>query len=279
MSDDEAAFWEALKANPGDDTARLVFADWLDDRNDPRGNWVRKKDFCTRLMRGEEFVPMLCDALRDTHASEAAEHLARFGEEGLLALVEVAANSNDGTARYFAEGAFWRIKDVPKKPTTRWRKNLTSPDLASRRAALVGLRVARPKTLPSGLDRNLASADCRERTLAAKLISAYGARAEDLLPHLLDALDNGGGFDYDEWRAFREEALDAICAIGHDAVTDDLLPRIIPRLMGGFILGANQAEASAHHLIGFGSRVAPLVLDNIHRIDTQEYGYAVWVLH
>jgi len=30
---DEAAFLEALKAHPADDTARLVYADWLDERN------------------------------------------------------------------------------------------------------------------------------------------------------------------------------------------------------------------------------------------------------
>ncbi len=32
---DEAAFLEALKANPADDTTRLVYADWLDERNEP----------------------------------------------------------------------------------------------------------------------------------------------------------------------------------------------------------------------------------------------------
>jgi uncharacterized protein (TIGR02996 family) len=32
---EEAAFLEVLKANPADDTARLVYADWLDDHNEP----------------------------------------------------------------------------------------------------------------------------------------------------------------------------------------------------------------------------------------------------
>src|SRR5207247_1334077 len=31
---DEAAFLTALKANPADDTARLVYADWLDEHNE-----------------------------------------------------------------------------------------------------------------------------------------------------------------------------------------------------------------------------------------------------
>ena len=40
-SSEEAAFWAALEANPTDDTTRLVFADWLDDRSDPRADWIR----------------------------------------------------------------------------------------------------------------------------------------------------------------------------------------------------------------------------------------------
>jgi uncharacterized protein (TIGR02996 family) len=33
---DDSAFLAALEANPADDTARLVYADWLDDHNEPR---------------------------------------------------------------------------------------------------------------------------------------------------------------------------------------------------------------------------------------------------
>jgi uncharacterized protein (TIGR02996 family) len=41
MSSEEAAFLAVLKANPADDIARLVYADWLDDRCDPRSRYVR----------------------------------------------------------------------------------------------------------------------------------------------------------------------------------------------------------------------------------------------
>ncbi|VTT96751.1 unnamed protein product [Gemmataceae bacterium] len=40
MTEDEA-FIRALVDNPGDDTPRLVYADWLDDRDDPRGAYLR----------------------------------------------------------------------------------------------------------------------------------------------------------------------------------------------------------------------------------------------
>ncbi|MBY0460291.1 MAG: TIGR02996 domain-containing protein, partial [Gemmataceae bacterium] len=40
MNEDEA-FIRAIVDSPGDDTPRLVYADWLDDRDDPRGPYLR----------------------------------------------------------------------------------------------------------------------------------------------------------------------------------------------------------------------------------------------
>ena len=40
MTEDEA-FLAAIRENPRDDTTRLVYADWLDERGDPRGEWLR----------------------------------------------------------------------------------------------------------------------------------------------------------------------------------------------------------------------------------------------
>jgi uncharacterized protein (TIGR02996 family) len=38
---DEAAFLRAIRSRPGDDLTRLVYADWLDERDDPRGDFIR----------------------------------------------------------------------------------------------------------------------------------------------------------------------------------------------------------------------------------------------
>jgi uncharacterized protein (TIGR02996 family) len=38
---DEAGFLKALESNREDVTTRLVYADWLDERNDPRGEYLR----------------------------------------------------------------------------------------------------------------------------------------------------------------------------------------------------------------------------------------------
>jgi uncharacterized protein (TIGR02996 family) len=37
----DAAFLKAIRAAPGDDTPRLVYADWLDDGNKPGGDYLR----------------------------------------------------------------------------------------------------------------------------------------------------------------------------------------------------------------------------------------------
>jgi uncharacterized protein (TIGR02996 family) len=39
--DDEAALYRAVAANPADEAPRLVYADWLDERDDPRGEYLR----------------------------------------------------------------------------------------------------------------------------------------------------------------------------------------------------------------------------------------------
>lgn len=63
MNEDEA-FIRAIVDSPGDDTARLVYADWLDERDDPRGAYLRaehewaathdpsERDTLRRLVKG-----------------------------------------------------------------------------------------------------------------------------------------------------------------------------------------------------------------------------------
>lgn len=52
MSSDEAAFLNAIRTNPADETARLVYADWLADRDDPRADFARLSAEFLRCVRG-----------------------------------------------------------------------------------------------------------------------------------------------------------------------------------------------------------------------------------
>jgi uncharacterized protein (TIGR02996 family) len=39
--EDEAKFLAAIKSDPDDEASRLVYADWLEERNDPRAEYLR----------------------------------------------------------------------------------------------------------------------------------------------------------------------------------------------------------------------------------------------
>jgi uncharacterized protein (TIGR02996 family) len=57
---DEHAFLAAIAT--GDHTARLVFADWLDERGDPRGPWVRDPQLWLFMApRATDLVPPLLE--------------------------------------------------------------------------------------------------------------------------------------------------------------------------------------------------------------------------
>ena len=46
---DHAGFLEAIAAHPDDDAPRLVYADWLEERGDPRGAFIRLQCALERL--------------------------------------------------------------------------------------------------------------------------------------------------------------------------------------------------------------------------------------
>ncbi|HEY7426081.1 MAG TPA: TIGR02996 domain-containing protein [Gemmataceae bacterium] len=53
------AFLQAILANPEDDTPRLVYADWLDERGDPRGEFIRVQCQMAILSADDERRPPL----------------------------------------------------------------------------------------------------------------------------------------------------------------------------------------------------------------------------
>ncbi|MCI0705423.1 MAG: TIGR02996 domain-containing protein [Planctomycetia bacterium] len=57
---EEQAFLAAISANPADATTRLVFADWLTDRDDPRGEWLRvRTQLALGIARGAELTRLI----------------------------------------------------------------------------------------------------------------------------------------------------------------------------------------------------------------------------
>jgi uncharacterized protein (TIGR02996 family) len=59
VTEDEA-FLRAIVDSPGDDTPRLVYADWLDERDDPRGPYLRAEADALRQFRDTaDFRPLM----------------------------------------------------------------------------------------------------------------------------------------------------------------------------------------------------------------------------
>jgi uncharacterized protein (TIGR02996 family) len=82
MMDHAAAFLRAIREAPDDDTPRLVFADWLEERGDPRGEFIRAQ---CRLARMPDDDPARLDV--EDHAHEL---LARHGDDWAAPLHGVA---------------------------------------------------------------------------------------------------------------------------------------------------------------------------------------------
>src|SRR5262245_16421863 len=64
------SFLDELKQNPDDDALRLIFADWLMEQGDPRGEFIRLQVECARLPLDDPRLAILEQReieLRETH--------------------------------------------------------------------------------------------------------------------------------------------------------------------------------------------------------------------
>jgi uncharacterized protein (TIGR02996 family) len=86
MRSEDLAFLEAIAAAPADDTCRLAYADWLDERADPRGPFLRAQVELARLppdhpgrqrlaARQEELFPRAREAYRRATPTEIAPYI------------------------------------------------------------------------------------------------------------------------------------------------------------------------------------------------------------
>jgi uncharacterized protein (TIGR02996 family) len=67
---EEKAFLSAILADPDDDAPRLVFADWLEERGDPRGEFIRGQCRLARMRKWDDGYTELetrCGLLERTH--------------------------------------------------------------------------------------------------------------------------------------------------------------------------------------------------------------------
>jgi uncharacterized protein (TIGR02996 family) len=130
MSDDQA-FLRALLASPEDDNLRLVYADWLEERGDPRAAFLRlevrlhqtepgtrSRDLCERLHQARSTLDARWLALVDR--PQAGWRIARTGSGGKTYGKAVPVFIHNGsyylsTVDVYADGAIycWGFVDLP----------------------------------------------------------------------------------------------------------------------------------------------------------------------
>jgi uncharacterized protein (TIGR02996 family) len=91
---EEAAFIAALVKEPSDKTAALVFADWLDERGDPRGPMMRIDEVRTWMApKYANPLPQLLAAMESgKRIMEASKILALLGETAVPGLVALLSH-------------------------------------------------------------------------------------------------------------------------------------------------------------------------------------------
>jgi uncharacterized protein (TIGR02996 family) len=73
---DETAFIEAILADPEDEAPRLIYADWLEERGDPRGEFLRVENELANLAPGDGRGPNLRARLQQLRQGIGEEWLA-----------------------------------------------------------------------------------------------------------------------------------------------------------------------------------------------------------
>jgi uncharacterized protein (TIGR02996 family) len=82
---EDAAFIRAIREQPDDETTRLVYADWLDDRSDPRAEYLRAEAAWATLPTSDERSRPLFRRVSQLAASLEPEWFATVSQMGHFA--------------------------------------------------------------------------------------------------------------------------------------------------------------------------------------------------
>ena len=246
--DDEAAFVAAIAAAPGDEHLPLVFADWLDDRGDPRGQWLR--DYYVRpwlpptyanpipklleslannkkvtdvrrcaAVIGAPMVPGLVELLKHQkprvryQACMCLRAIGKPAKDAVPALLD-AMGDPDAGVRYDAAKALQDIGARDATDTAKLKAALTDENWNVRRAAskVLGSMRAKGSVLDEVVER-LSSPDAGDRKEVIEGLVQLDTA--DTVPHLVRQLDDADA-------EVRAKAIEALGGMKHAGVVPAL---------------------------------------------------------
>ncbi|MCE9562745.1 MAG: HEAT repeat domain-containing protein [Planctomycetes bacterium] len=189
---DEAAFLAAIASAPEDDTARLVFADWLQENGDPRAPWVRNR--LVRSFMGprcEDPVPAMVAALTSGKRFVDARRAARaIGAHAVAGLSQLLTRETP-KVREWAAKCLGAIGPTGREALPALLAALKDTERSVRRAAITAIRDIQPRELAdtTALQNALRDEDWTVRSRAEQLLGKLGAKsvaAEQFIGNLDD---------------------------------------------------------------------------------------------
>lgn len=206
---DEVSFLAAIAENPKDENLPLVFADWLDDHGDPRGQWIR--NWTVRPWMEPTFqnpIPMLLESLRkDKKVIEVRRAAEVIGEPIVPGLIELLKHEKS-RVREQACMCLRRIGKRAKAAVPALIELLSDADYSVRGSAAKAIQDigADEGTGTNQLKAALTDDNWRVRQAASKVLGKMRAKG-DVLEELVERLESPDEGD-------RIETVDALAQLG-----------------------------------------------------------------
>jgi uncharacterized protein (TIGR02996 family) len=127
----ERAFLQQLQANPADDATRLIYADWLEDQDDPRGRYLRLEVELAALSEQDSRYQTLEEELQGLRGSIEPEWLEAAGNRYDLVLLAYPPHSKIPVIKAIRELTLCGLKEAK--------------DVSERLPAVVLRGVSRPR--------------------------------------------------------------------------------------------------------------------------------------
>jgi uncharacterized protein (TIGR02996 family) len=258
MSDEEA-FLAAIAAAPDDQAPRLVFADWLEERGDPRGVWLRDPVIASFMgPRCEDPIPRLVAGLgEDEHAFSVAV-LPRIGAPAIPALL-AALRTPYHYRREAVCGLLVELASHLESFRPQLAAEAESSNFSVRIAALTALGCLRDVTGTDPLLIRMENGDPETKTVAVSALGDLGEAGVPYLPHILRLwrreTDDRTGV------AFRQAAIFTLGRVGRYA-PDMALPVLVSALADPVL-----APRAADAFDGFGDAAGPPLIEALASLD------------